>query len=171
MSGEPTSVPQIIRASIYFVPTITKHWSECFTCILFIPHPTLYFSHQGSDSKEFAYNAGDLGLVPGSGRSLEEGMATHSRILAWRIPWTAEPGRLLSMGSKRVRHDWATSLSLSDNKEFACNAGDQGSIPGLGRSSEEGNGNPLQYPCPEKFHGQRNLGDYSPWDHKESDRT
>ena len=36
---------------------------------------------------------------------LEKEMATHSRILAWKIPWTAEPGRLLSMGSQRVRHD------------------------------------------------------------------
>ena len=35
---------------------------------------------------------------------LEEGMATHSSILAWRIPWTEEPGRLQSMGSQRVRH-------------------------------------------------------------------
>ena len=37
--------------------------------------------------------------------SLEEGMATHSSILAWRIPWTEEPGRLQSIGSQRVRHD------------------------------------------------------------------
>ena len=36
---------------------------------------------------------------------LEKGMATHSSILAWRIPWTEETGRLLSMGSQRVRHD------------------------------------------------------------------
>ena len=36
---------------------------------------------------------------------LEEGMATHSRILAWRIPWTEEPGGLQSVGSQRVRHD------------------------------------------------------------------
>ena len=36
---------------------------------------------------------------------LEEGMATHSSILAWKIPWTEEPGRLQSMGSQRVRHD------------------------------------------------------------------
>ena len=36
---------------------------------------------------------------------LEKGMATHSSILAWRIPWTEEPGGLLSMGSQRVRHD------------------------------------------------------------------
>ena len=39
-------------------------------------------------------------------------MATHSSPLAWKIPWTEEPGRLRSMGSQRVRHDWATSLSL-----------------------------------------------------------
>ena len=36
---------------------------------------------------------------------LEEGMATHSSILAWRIPWTEEPGGLQSIGSQRVRHD------------------------------------------------------------------
>ena len=39
---------------------------------------------------------------------LEEGMATHSSILAWRIPWTEEPGGLQSMGSQRVGHSWAT---------------------------------------------------------------
>jgi len=38
-------------------------------------------------------------------------MAPHSSTLAWKIPWTEEPGRLQSMGSLRVRHDWATSLS------------------------------------------------------------
>ena len=40
---------------------------------------------------------------------LEKGMAIHSSILAWRIPWTEESGRLQSMGSQRVRHDWATN--------------------------------------------------------------
>ena len=44
--------------------------------------------------------------------SLEKEMAAHSRIFAWKIPWTAEPGRLLFMGSQRVGHDWATSFSL-----------------------------------------------------------
>ena len=39
-------------------------------------------------------------------------MAPHSSTLAWKIPWTEEPSRLQSMGSLRVRHDWATSLSL-----------------------------------------------------------
>ena len=39
-------------------------------------------------------------------------MATHSSTLAWKIPWSEEPGRLQSMGSPRVGHDWASSLSL-----------------------------------------------------------
>ena len=42
----------------------------------------------------------------------EKAMAPHSSTLAWKIPWTEEPGRLQSTGSLRVRHDWATSLSL-----------------------------------------------------------
>ena len=46
------------------------------------------------------------GLVP------EKAMATHSSTLAWKIPWTEEPGRLQSMGSLRVRCNWMTSLSL-----------------------------------------------------------
>ena len=45
----------------------------------------------GSDNKEFAHSAGDLVSIPGLGSSLEKGMATHSNILAWRIPWTEEP--------------------------------------------------------------------------------
>ena len=44
---------------------------------------------------------------------LEKAMATHSSTLAWKTPWTEEPGRLQSMALQRVRHDWATSLSLS----------------------------------------------------------
>ena len=47
----------------------------------------------------------DVGSIPGSGRSLEEGMVTNSSILAWRIVWTEEPGGLQSIGSKRVRHE------------------------------------------------------------------
>ena len=42
----------------------------------------------------------------------ETAMASHSNTLAWKIPWMEEPGRLQSMGSLRVRHDWETSLSL-----------------------------------------------------------
>ena len=43
-------------------------------------------------------------------------MATHSSTLAWRIPWTEEPGRRQSMGSQRVGHDWVTSLSRKNIK-------------------------------------------------------
>ena len=67
---------------------------------------------------------GSLGLED----SLEKEMATHSSILAWRIPWTEEPGSLQSMGSQRVRHDRVTniftfmvfmvSISCSDAKKF-----------------------------------------------------
>ena len=51
-----------------------------------------------------AGDAGDVSSIPGSGRSLEGGMATHFSILAWRIPWAEEPGGLQSMGSQRVKH-------------------------------------------------------------------
>ena len=53
-------------------------------------------------------NAGDpedAGSIPGSGRSPVEVHDNHSSILAWRIPWTEEPGRLQSVGSQRVGHD------------------------------------------------------------------
>ena len=59
----------------------------------------------------------------------EKTMAPHSSTLAWKIPWMEEPGRLQSMGSLRVRHYWATSVSLS----LSCTG--------------EGNGNLLQYSC------------------------
>ena len=58
--------------------------------------------------KESACNAGDLGSIPGSGRSPEEGNGNHSSILAWRIPWTEEPGGLKSMGSQEFIHNLAT---------------------------------------------------------------
>ena len=50
-----------------------------------------------SDGKESACNAGDLGSILDQGNPLEKGMAIHSSILAWRIPWTEEPAGLLSM--------------------------------------------------------------------------
>ena len=54
-------------------------------------------------------NAGDVGDTKSLGQKdpLEKGMATHSSILAWEIPWTKEPGRLQSIGSHRVRNDWS----------------------------------------------------------------
>ena len=58
-----------------------------------------------SHGKESASNAGDTGSIPGSTDPLKKGMATPSTILAWRTPWTEEPGGLQSMGSQRVGHD------------------------------------------------------------------
>ena len=128
-------------------------------------------------------------------------MAPHCSTLAWKIPWTEKPGGLQWMRLRRVRHDWATSLSLftfmhwrrkcqptqcsclenprdreagglrsmgshtvghdwsdlaaavhvlgfpcgSAGKDSACNVGDLGLIPGLGRSPGEGKDYPLQY--------------------------
>ena len=69
----------------------------------------------GSVVKNPPVNAGDTrdtGSIPGSEDPLEKGMTTHSSILAWRIPWTEEPGGLHSIGSRRVGHDWATKQQL-----------------------------------------------------------
>ena len=59
---------------------------------------------RGSDN-ESACNAGDLGLIPGSEDPLEKEMATHSSILAWKMPRPEEPGGLQSTGLQRVGHD------------------------------------------------------------------
>ena len=65
-------------------------------------------------------------LVCGNISNSEKAVAPHSSTLAWKIPWTEEPGRLQSMGLPRVGHNWATSFDFS----LSC--------------IEEGNGNPLQ---------------------------
>ena len=49
--------------------------------------------------------------------ALEEGMAIHPSILAWRVPWTEEPGRLQSMRSQRVRHDQVTNTQQEEEKK------------------------------------------------------
>ena len=66
-------------------------------------------------------NAGDVrdsGSIPGLGRPLEEGIAIHSSILAWRVPWTEEPGRLQSIVVQRVGHDWSDSACVHSG--FHC---------------------------------------------------
>ena len=72
-------------------------------------------------------------------------MAPHSSSLAWKIPWTEEPGRLQSIGSWRVGHDWATSLSHALEKEMAAHSsvlawripgpGEPGGLPSMGLHS------------------------------------
>ena len=85
--------------------------------------------------------------------ALEKEMATHSSVLAWRIPGTGEPGGLPSMGSHRVGHDWSNLTAAaaagftggfppgSDGKNLPASAGDLGLIPGSGRSPGEGSDN------------------------------
>ena len=63
------------------------------------------------------------------------------------------------------------ALAAQDNKESAYNAGDPDLIPGLGRSSGEGNGNPLQYSCLENLMDGGAFVGYNPWGRKESDTT
>ena len=84
-------------------------WWSCATFFEHIWEPTF---PGGSGSKESACSVGDLGLIPGLGRSSGEGNSNHSSILAWRIPRTEERGGLQSMGSQRVRHDWSDSAHV-----------------------------------------------------------
>ena len=85
---------------------------------------------------------GSLGL----GDPLEKEKATHSSVLAWKIPWKEEPGRLYCpWGHKESDTTERPHFHSSVGKESACSAGDQGLIPGLGRSPAEGKGYPLQY--------------------------
>ena len=83
-------------------------------------------------------------------------MATHSSILAWKIPWTEEPLRLQSMGSQsqtRLHFYFHNIIGLPhclSGKETACNAavmGNAASVSGLGRSPSGEHDNPLQYSC------------------------
>ena len=57
-------------------------------------------------------NAGDADSIPELGRSPGAGNGNHSIVLAWRIPWTEKPGRLQSMGSHRVGHDWSDLTAI-----------------------------------------------------------
>ena len=96
---------------------------------------------------------------------MEKAMATHSSTPAWKNPWTEEPGRLLSMGSWRVGHNWSDLAAAAADrlltgyraspvvlvvKNSAANAGDlrdAGLIPGWGRSPGNRSSNPLWYSC------------------------
>ena len=84
---------------------------------------------------------------------MEKAMATHSSTLAWKIPWMEKPGRLQSTGSLRVRHDWATSLSLFTFMHWRRKW------------------RPTPVFLPGESHGWRSLVGCSPRGRKESDTT
>ena len=115
--------------------------------------------------------------------ALEKEMATHSRVLAWRIPGTGEPDGLPSMGSHRVGHDWSNlAAAAAAESKWGFPSGASGKEPArqcrrqnrLGfdpwvrKIPWEGHGNPLQYSCLESPHGRRSLLGFSPWDLKET---
>ena len=87
---------------------------------------------------------------------LEKGTATHSSILAWRIPWTEEPDRLESMGLQRVRNDWATKTSLFTTYTILYYDNEFEQIPGDG----EGQGHLVCY-GPWGSQSQTRLGDWT----------
>ena len=95
----------------------------------------------GSAGKESPCNAGDLGSIPGLGRSPGEGIGYP------------------------LQYSWVSLVAETVKNPLA----DLGSIPRLGISPRGGHGNPFQYSCLENSHGQRSLAGYSPWSLKESD--
>ena len=98
-------------ANVYLVPT-HRVPLEQFVNFQFAK---LYYFRDGSVLKNLPTNTGNTGdriWSLGWGNPLQEGMATHCSVLAWRIPWTEEPGRLQSMGSQRVRQDWAQTPGM-----------------------------------------------------------
>ena len=125
-------------------------------------------------------------------------MAAHSSVLAWKIPWTEEPGRLWSMRFLRVGHDWATSLftfmlwrrkwhptpvllpgkshgqrSLVGCSPWGCWVGHNWatSLSLFTFMHWRRKWQPTPVFLPGESHGQRSLAGYSPWGRKESDTT
>ena len=97
--------------NLYFSFSFLKNWD-------------IISIYRWPSGKEFAANVGDMavGSIPGSGDALEKKMATHSSILAWKIPWTEKTGRLWSTGLQRVGYYWVTehTISIKYYVRFRC---------------------------------------------------
>ena len=119
-----------------------------------------YFGHlmQRAESLEKTLMLGGIRGRRKRGRQRWDGWMASPTLWTWVWVnsgswwWTGRPGVLQFMGLQRVGHEWVTELNWyftfpggSDSKASACNAGDTGFIPGLGKASGEGNGNPLRY--------------------------
>ena len=116
---------------------------------------------------------------------LEKEMATHSSVLAWRIPRMGEPGGLPSMGSQRVRYNWSDLAAAAaaaaggfprwlSSKESACRCSKYRTCrfdSWVGKSSWRRKWQPIPVFLPEESHGQRSLAGCSLWCCKESDMT
>ena len=124
----------------------------CIYIVFLILSP--YTLLQNIECPSLCYTAGPFGyLLYISVYMSEKAVAPHSSTLAWKIPRTEEPGRLQSMGSRRVRHDWATSLSLFTFMHW--------------RRKWQ----PTPVFLPGESHEWRGLAGYSPWGHKAQDLT
>ena len=143
MSQFFTSGGQSIGASTSLLPVNIQDWFPLgWTGWISLQSKGLSRVFSNTESKSINFSA-----------LTEKAMATHSSTRAWEIPWTEEPGRLQSMGSRRVGHDWVTSLSLF-------------TFSWTGR----GNGNPLQCSCLENPRDGSLVG-YRLWGLEESDTT
>ena len=97
-----------VQISYLYVEFVSGLSFMLFCTLHFSSNDVRWMASRWLSSKESTCNAGDTGdagLIPGSGRSPGKEMAVHSSFLAWKIPWTEEPGGLLSTGLQRVEHD------------------------------------------------------------------
>ena len=117
-------LPRISKAGLLATETwimtprwVPCHWlsTRCASCSVYLPlfSPHYCLSHQASLEAQMLKNLPAMqetwvGSLGGED-TLEKGMVTHSSILAKRIPWPGEPGRLQPMGSQRIGNDWATN--------------------------------------------------------------
>ena len=102
---------------------------------------------------------------------LEKEMATHSSTLAWKIPWTEEPGRLQPMGSQRVGHDWATSLSTGMLGMGKAEVRRRRAQQRMRRLDGITDSMDVSWSKLGDSEGQASLACCSPWGHKEADTT
>ena len=98
------TVHRVTESWTWLVNWALPHLSTC--CLKYIPHLNLFFSIEIWEVCTESLVCLILSVL------MEKAMAPHSSTLAWKIPWREEPGGLQFMGSLRVGHDWATSLSL-----------------------------------------------------------
>ena len=91
------------------VPSLIRELDPTFQVALVVKNPP---ANSGG--------ARDVGSIPALRRSLEEGMANHSSIFAWRIPWAEEPWWLQSMGPWRVRHVWSDLACTGEKIKAVC---------------------------------------------------
>ena len=140
-NGHPFSFLNVLLLLLHFVHTLFSLFE-----IPFLPVSTCHHHSRSHLSATFSWNLNwsFLDLIV---------MAPHSSTLAWKLPWTEEAGRLQSMGSRRVRHDWATSLSLFTFMHW--------------RRKWQ----PTPVFLPGESQGQRSLVGCRPWGRTESDTT